>query len=133
VTLVTQRGTAVTMSESAEETEGRHAAPDDDPNNDPPSQSGDSGGDHRAGQPDGDGDQEGGDGGGGAAQPGADPEDEAQIEAEREERLDPDNRPDNVEVDNSDRDFDPEKGMFADSEGYEEAEPKFPGIGEQGA
>lgn len=67
------------------------------------------------------------------SQPGADPEDEAEIEEEREERLDPENRPDNVEVDNTDRDFDPEKGMFTDTEGYDEAEEKFPAIGEQGA
>ena len=69
----------------------------------------------------------------GTRQPGADPEDEAEIEEEREQRLDPENRPDNVEVDNTDRDFDPEKGMFTDSEGYDEAEAKFPAIGGQGA
>jgi hypothetical protein len=68
----------------------------------------------------------------GAGQPGADPEDADEIEAEREERLDPDNRPDNVEVDNTDRDFDAEKGMFTDSEGYEQAEERFPPPGEQG-
>jgi hypothetical protein len=38
-----------------------------------------------------------------------------------------------VEVDNTERDFDPRKGMFTDSEGYDEAEEKFPAIGEQGA
>ena len=38
------------------------------------------------------------------------------IEEEREERLDPDNRPDNAEVDNTDRDFDVVKGQFTDSE-----------------
>jgi len=38
------------------------------------------------------------------------------IEKERQERLDPDNRPDNAEVDNTDRDFDVVKGQFADSE-----------------
>ena len=67
------------------------------------------------------------------AQPGADPEDAEEIEKERQERLDPENRPENVEVDNTDREFDPEKGMFTDSEGYDEAEAKFPGIGDQGA
>ena len=41
---------------------------------------------------------------------------EDQLEKEREERLDPDNRPDNVEVDNSDREFDPETGHFKDDE-----------------
>ena len=56
-----------------------------------------------------------------------------EIEAERQERLDPDNRPEGALVDNTDRDFDVEKGMYTDSEGYEEAEPKFPAEGEQGA
>ena len=50
-----------------------------------------------------------------------------------EQRLDPDNRPDGVEVDNSDREFDAEKGLYTDSEGYEQAEEKFPPMGEQGA
>jgi hypothetical protein len=57
----------------------------------------------------------------------------ADVEAERRERLDPDNRPDRAEVDNTDRDFDVEKGMFTDHEGYEQAENKFPAVGEQGA
>jgi hypothetical protein len=57
--------------------------------------------------------------------PGADPEDEAAIAEERERRLDPDNRPDNVEVDNTDRDFDSAKGMFTDSEGYEQVDEQF--------
>ena len=39
-----------------------------------------------------------------------------ELKKEREERLDPDNRPDNVEVDNSDRTFNPETGLFEDSE-----------------
>ena len=39
-----------------------------------------------------------------------------EIEAEREERLDPDNRPDNAEVDNTDRDFDTTTGQFTDHE-----------------
>ena len=38
------------------------------------------------------------------------------IEEEREKRLDPDNRPDNAEIDNTDRDFDVVKGRFTDSE-----------------
>ena len=67
------------------------------------------------------------------AQPGADPADEEQIEEERKERLDAENRPEGAEVDNTDRDFDAEKGMYTDAEGYEEAEEKFPPIGEQGA
>jgi len=37
-----------------------------------------------------------------------------EIKAERERRLDPDNRPDNVEVDNTGRTFDAEKGEFVD-------------------
>lgn len=53
------------------------------------------------------------------------------VEAERTSRLDPDNRPDNVEVDNTDRTFDPERGLFTDSEGYDEAPKKFPPLGEQ--
>lgn len=44
-----------------------------------------------------------------------------QVEREREERLDPDNRPDGAEVDNTGRDFDPEVGLFTDSDGYDEA------------
>lgn len=56
-----------------------------------------------------------------------------EVEAEREERLDPDNRPEGAEVDNTDREFDEEKGMFTDSPGYEEADEKFPPMGEQGA
>jgi hypothetical protein len=53
---------------------------------------------------------------------GDDPE---EIEAERKERLDPDNRPDTAEVDNTQRDFDAEKGTFTDTDDYEEVEPKF--------
>jgi hypothetical protein len=66
-------------------------------------------------------------------QPGADPEDESEIEADRDERLDPDNRPEEAEVDNTARDFDVTKGMFTDSEGYEQADEQFPPMGEQGA
>jgi hypothetical protein len=39
-----------------------------------------------------------------------------QIEKDREERLDPDNRPDNVEVDNTQRTFNPETAQFEDSD-----------------
>ena len=56
-----------------------------------------------------------------------------EVEEERRERLDPENRPDQAEVDNTDREFDVEKGMFTDSEGYEEADAQFPAAGEQGA
>jgi hypothetical protein len=37
------------------------------------------------------------------------------IEEDREKRLDPDNRPDNAEIDNTDRDFDVVKGQFTDT------------------
>jgi hypothetical protein len=56
-----------------------------------------------------------------------------EIEAEREKRLDPENRPDEAEVDNTDREFDREKGMYTDAEGYEQAPKKFYPEGEQGA
>jgi hypothetical protein len=39
-----------------------------------------------------------------------------EIEVEREKRLDPDNRPENAEVDNTDRDFDTTTGQFTDHE-----------------
>jgi hypothetical protein len=130
------------MSESQPESPGRHAAPDDDPAGDPPPAAG-SGGDHRAGPAEDEGHDEADPrqgpgensetGVGNTRQPGADPEDEREIEEERERRLDPDNRPENVEVDNSERDFDAEKGLFTDSEGYEEAEETFPPLGGQGA
>jgi hypothetical protein len=41
-------------------------------------------------------------------------------EAIREERLDPDNRPDNVEIDNTQRTFDPAAGRFTDDPEYSE-------------
>jgi hypothetical protein len=124
------------MSETQPESTGRHAAPDDDPQRDPPPVAG-NGGDHRADGPaeEGDHDHEPGLGSAQAPhtrQPGADPEDEQEIEEERERRLDPENRPENVEVDNTQRDFDAEKGMFEDSEGYQEADERFPPPGEQG-
>jgi hypothetical protein len=54
------------------------------------------------------------------------PQDEEQVERERQERLDPENRPDDAEVDNTDRDFDETKGLFTDSEEYDEAPQRFP-------
>jgi hypothetical protein len=52
------------------------------------------------------------------------PEDKVEkIEKEREERLDPDNRPENAEVDNSDREFDTEHGEFTDSDHDEKLGP----------
>jgi len=46
-----------------------------------------------------------------------------EMEAERERRLDPDNRPDGAEVNNTERTFDHERGQFTDSEEYDETEP----------
>jgi hypothetical protein len=46
------------------------------------------------------------------------------IEEERARRLG--ERPENTEVDNTDRDFDPTKGMFTDSPGYDTAPAPFP-------
>lgn len=64
--------------------------------------------------------------------PGAlpDPEDLGEeeleeIEQEREERLAPDNRPDGAEIDNTQRDFDTEVGMFTDRDDYEEGEKLY--------
>ncbi len=52
-------------------------------------------------------------------------EEREQIEADREERLAQENRPEGAEVDNSEREFDPETGMFTDSEGHDEADQDF--------
>lgn len=52
-----------------------------------------------------------------------------EIERERQERLAGENRPDHVEVDNTQRDFDTEKGLFTDSPGYDEAPSRFPAPG----
>ncbi|KQP63338.1 MULTISPECIES: hypothetical protein [unclassified Nocardioides] len=54
-----------------------------------------------------------------------------EVAAERDERLDPDHRPQNAEVDNTDREFDAEKAMFTDAEGYDEAPAVFPPVEEQ--
>ena len=52
------------------------------------------------------------------------PEDKAQaIEDERRERLDPDNRPDDAEIDNNQRDFDVASGQFTDHETDDEVGP----------
>ncbi|MDQ6687986.1 MAG: hypothetical protein M3Z50_10350 [Actinomycetota bacterium] len=48
-----------------------------------------------------------------------------EIEAARKERLAPENRPENAEVDNTERTFDDETGYFTDSEGHDSAEKKF--------
>lgn len=63
----------------------------------------------------------------GAAAPDL-PDDSEEIEAEREKRLDPDNRDENTEVDNTDRDFDSTTGQFTDHEPDPEIGP-FPAIG----
>jgi hypothetical protein len=47
------------------------------------------------------------------------------IESERQERLDPDNRPEGAEVDNSQRTFDADAGMFTDSEDYSEDDKPY--------
>lgn len=44
-----------------------------------------------------------------------------EMEEERERRLDPENRPDNAEVDNTPRDFDVDRGMFTDRDDYDES------------
>lgn len=43
-----------------------------------------------------------------------------EIERDRAERLDPANRPEDTEVDNTGRTFDSGAGKFTDSEGYDE-------------
>jgi hypothetical protein len=48
-----------------------------------------------------------------------------EILKDRDERLDPENRPENTEVSNAGREFDGEKGMFSDEDGFDEAEKKF--------
>lgn len=60
--------------------------------------------------------------------PSKEPDEETkqEIDAERDRRLDPENRPDGAEVDNTDRTFDSERGRFTDSEEYDKSdEPKF--------
>ena len=48
-----------------------------------------------------------------------------EMEEERDRRLDPENRPDGAEIDNTDRDFDVDKGMFTDNEAYEKVDPEY--------
>jgi len=52
-------------------------------------------------------------------------EEREQIEAERQHRLDPANRPDNAEVDNTDREFDEVRGRFTDSEPPDQGEEEY--------
>ena len=49
--------------------------------------------------------------------------DEDRSARHEEKRLDPDNRPEGTEVDNTDRTFDVDRGQFTDSEDYDESEP----------
>lgn len=60
------------------------------------------------------------------AAPDPDEVDEEEVEAERKERLDPDNRPDHAEVDNTGREFDSEAGMFTDNPEYDEVDHDHP-------
>ena len=55
-------------------------------------------------------------------EPNKEPDDETkqEMEEEREKRLDPDNRPDGAEIDNTDRTFDVDQGMFTDNDDFEE-------------
>jgi hypothetical protein len=46
-----------------------------------------------------------------------------EIEEERERRLDPDHRPDAAEVDNTERTFDSDTGLFTDSDEYDDDAP----------
>lgn len=43
-------------------------------------------------------------------------EEKAEIERTRQQRLDPENRPEGAEVDNTNREFDDTRGEFTDSE-----------------
>jgi hypothetical protein len=46
-----------------------------------------------------------------------------EMDDERERRLDPENRPDGAEVDNTERTFDHDRGQFTDSADYDASEP----------
>jgi hypothetical protein len=48
-----------------------------------------------------------------------------EIEKDRQERLDPENRPDGTEIDNTDRTFDSGAGKFTDDEDYDSSERPF--------
>ena len=48
-----------------------------------------------------------------------------EMEEERDRRLDPENRPDGAEIDNTDRDFDVDKGMFTDNEAYDQVDAEY--------
>jgi hypothetical protein len=60
------------------------------------------------------------------------PDDEVKaMEEERERRLDPDNRPDDAEVDNTHRTFDSDTGHFTDSDDFDESVAPYAGSGEE--
>ena len=46
-----------------------------------------------------------------------------EMEEERERRLDPENRPEHAEIDNTQRDFDVDRGKFTDRDDYDEGDP----------
>lgn len=50
-----------------------------------------------------------------------------EMEEERQRRLDPDNRPEAAEVDNTQRDFDVDAGKFTDRDDYDESETPYAG------
>jgi hypothetical protein len=52
-----------------------------------------------------------------------DEETKRQIEEDRKERLDPANRPEGAEVDNTERTFDTARGQFTDADDYDDSEP----------
>ncbi len=52
-----------------------------------------------------------------------DEETRQEMNQEREKRLDPDNRPDGAQVDNTERTFDHDRGQFTDAEDYDDSEP----------
>ena len=56
-----------------------------------------------------------------------------EIERERAERLDPDNRPEDTEVDNTERTFDSGAGKFTDSDDYDDERPAVRHRGARGA
>jgi hypothetical protein len=62
-------------------------------------------------------------------------DDEDDIEEERKRRLDPENRPENAEVDNTQRTFDTERGVFEDSpeEARIDGDPTFPSEADAGS
>jgi hypothetical protein len=59
------------------------------------------------------------------AQPPPTEVDDRQNEQIREQRLDPDHRPDGAEVDNTQRTFDPQAGMFTDHPDYDESDRPY--------